>query len=219
MIEEITGLLICLPPQPKITSYLFLNSRMHQIFKSRRRIQEDVPHTHKPWHQSLGRRLKPFPRAGDEPCPRLPHAFRHRKHKRHFPFAIGALLAAVLLVALLGLLWPSSALLPAQRGTLVSKKTSSFRLCSTSPMFGAVRIHSCPLWYAGRFGIPILPSHRVVPAVKISSEQQMHEYPELFGWNSAGAFCCCEDSAGCVPWGWLGTSSPVTHRMSPVQLC
>lgn len=44
MIEEIAGLLICLSPWPKITSYLFLNSRMHQILKSRRQSQEDVPH-------------------------------------------------------------------------------------------------------------------------------------------------------------------------------
>lgn len=57
MIEEITGLLICLPPRPKITSYLFWSGGMHQILKSRRWSQEDVPHA-----RGLGRsgRFQPF---------------------------------------------------------------------------------------------------------------------------------------------------------------
>lgn len=57
--------------------------------------------------------------------------------------------------------------------------------------------------------------------VKNSSEQQMHN-PELIGWNAAGAFCCCEDCAGRIPWGWLGTAGDIqpsdTQNVLPAAL-
>lgn len=99
MIEEITGLLICLPPWPKITSYLFLNSRMHQILKSRRRSREDVPHTS--MAPAPGEKVSvPFSTLGKSQVQVSHSPFRQGKNKGIF-HPTGYLLAATFLVALL----------------------------------------------------------------------------------------------------------------------
>lgn len=151
MIEEITGLLICLPPRPKRTSYLFRSSGICWSLTSGGWSQELVLHT-----QGLGRsgRFQPFLFSTlvkshlRGSCSR----FRPRKPEKSFFFSLSCWISS------------GSRALPCftpKEGSGIGPKSSpGLRLCSMFPVIVVVRIFwgmlgqkNCAVYIRNRGGL------------------------------------------------------------------